>query len=240
RGRVEFEDVWFYYRHNEYVLKGINFNVLPKERVAIIGPSGAGKTTLMNLIPRFYDPVRGAVKLDGVDLRELRIRDLRKNISVVLQQPLIIPATVRENIAYGCPDATDEQVQTAARLANAHFFIEKLPQKYETVIGEGGVMLSAGEAQRINIARAFLKDTPILLMDEPTSALDLENEAVIIRTIFELMKNRTTILIAHRIETIRKMDKIVVLQDGMITQYGSPSELESVDGYYSRLVAGIV
>ncbi|MGC8743297.1 MAG: ABC transporter ATP-binding protein [Verrucomicrobiia bacterium] len=240
QGKIEFDDVWFCYRDNQYVLKGIKFNVFPGERVAVIGPSGAGKTTLMNLVPRFYDPVRGSIKLDGIDLRGLRLRDLRKNISVVLQNPLIIPSTVRENIAYGCPDAKDEEIELAAKMANAHLFIEKLPQKYNTVIGEGGVELSAGEAQRINIARAFLKDAPILLMDEPTSALDIENEAIIIKTIFELMKNRTTLIIAHRIETIRKMDKIIVLQDGTIAQIGAPAELESEEGYYSRLISGIL
>lgn len=240
QGKIEFDDVWFCYRDNQYVLKGIKFNISPGERVAIIGPSGAGKTTLMNLIPRFYDPVKGSIKLDRTDLRDLQLRDLRKNISVVLQNPLIIPSTVRENIAYGCPDAKDEEIELAAKMANAHLFIEKLPQKYNTVIGEGGVALSAGEAQRINIARAFLKDAPILLMDEPTSALDIENEAIIIKTIFELMKNRTTLIIAHRIETIRKMDKIIVLQNGTIAQIGAPTELESEEGYYSHLISGIV
>ena len=238
-GEIEFDDVWFYYGENEYVLKKISFKILPGERTAIIGPSGAGKSTLMNLIPRFYDPVKGTIKLDGVDLRELRLKDLRKNISVVLQNPLIIPTTVKENIAYGCPQASEEEIIAAAKSASAHLFIEKLPQKYDTVIGEEGISISAGEAQRINIARAFLKDAPILLMDEPTAALDLENEAIVIKTLFNLMKKRTTLIIAHRLETIKNVDKIIALKNGEIIEMGSPSELSSVEGYFSNLIKGI-
>ena len=239
KGEIEFDDVWFCYRQNEYVLKKISFKILPGERTAIIGPSGAGKSTLMNLIPRFYDPVKGTINLDGVDLRELRLKDLRKNISVVLQNPLIIPTTVKENIAYGCPQASDEEIIAAAKLASAHLFIEKLPQKYDTMIGEEGLSISAGEAQRINIARAFLKDAPILLMDEPTAALDLENEAIVIKTLFNLMKNRTTLIIAHRLETIKNVDKIIALKNGEIIEMGSPSELSSSEGYFSNLIKGI-
>lgn len=239
KGNIEFDDVWFCYRQNEYVLKKISFKILPGERTAIIGPSGAGKSTLMNLIPRFYDPVKGTIKLDGVDSRELRLKDLRKNISVVLQNPLIIPTTVKENIAYGCPQASDEEIIAAAKLASAHLFIEKLPQKYDTMIGEEGLSISAGEAQRINIARAFLKDAPILLMDEPTAALDLENEAIVIKTLFNLMKNRTTLIIAHRLGTIKNVDKIIALKNGEIIQMGSPSELSSSAGYFSNLIKGI-
>lgn len=238
KGAIEFNDVWFAYSYDKYVLREITFSVSPGERVAIIGPSGAGKSTLLNLIPRFYDPTKGQIKLDGIDLRDLRLKDLRRQISVVLQEPIIIPATVKENISYGVSDATMKMIQEAAKAANADIFIEKLPQKYETMIGEGGVMLSVGECQRINLARAFLKNSAILLMDEPTASLDLESEAMVVKSIFELMKNRTTFIIAHRLETIKNVDKIITLIDGRIVEIGTPEELIRSNGYFSRILRG--
>lgn len=238
KGKIEFEDVWFAYEDENYVLKGINFQALPGERIAIIGPSGAGKTTLLNLIPRFYDPTKGSIKLDGFDLRDLKLKDLRKQISVVPQEPIIIPGTVAENIGYGIPEASLEMIKNAAKAAHADIFIEKLPQKYETVIGEGGMLLSVGECQRINLARAFLKGSAILLMDEPTASLDLESEAMVVKSIFELMKNRTTFIIAHRLETIKNVDRVISLIDGRIVEFGTPQELLKKGGYYSKILMG--
>jgi ATP-binding cassette subfamily B protein/subfamily B ATP-binding cassette protein MsbA len=238
KGAIEFDNVWFAYSDEKYVLREITFSVSPGERVAIIGPSGAGKTTLLNLIPRFYDPTKGQIKLDGIDLRDLKLKDLRREVSVVLQEPIIIPATVKENISYGFPEATMEMIHQAAKAANADVFIEKLPQKYNTIIGEGGVMLSVGECQRINLARAFLKNSMILLMDEPTASLDLESEAMVVKSIFELMKNRTTFIIAHRLETIRNVDKIISLIDGTIVEFGTPDELMKRNGYFKRIIQG--
>ena len=172
QGMITFANVSFSYQKEKPVLQGLNFQIPPGKCAAIIGPSGVGKTTLMNLLPRFFDPVSGAVKLDGVDLRELRVHDLRAQIAVVLQEPILLPTTIAENIAYGCPGATPEQIAAAARAANAHIFIEKLPAKYQTMVGDGAARLSVGERQRVNIARAFLKNAPILLLDEPTSALE--------------------------------------------------------------------
>lgn len=239
KGEIEFDDVWFSYEPEKWVLSGISFKVLSGERVALIGPSGAGKTTLMNLVLRFYDPIKGEIRLDGEDLRNLRLKDLRRNIAVVLQEPIIIAGTIAENIAYGCDNVTFEQIQNAARAANAEDFILKLPGKYDTIVGEGAHKLSVGESQRINIARAFLKDAPILLLDEPTAALDAENESLILQSIINLMKNRTTLMIAHKLSTIKRVQKIIVLENGKITQIGSPVELESQDGYYKRVLSGL-
>ena len=237
-GNVTYDDVSFGYESSRPVLRSISFKLLAGTSAAIIGPSGAGKTTLLNLLPRFFDPVSGAVLLEGVDLRDLRLEDLRAQIALVLQEPIILPTTVAENISYGKPQATMEQIEVAAHAAGAHQLIEKLPQHYRTIIGDGGARLSVGEKQRINLARAFLKDAPILLMDEPTSALDVESEAQVVASLFALMRGRTTLMVAHRLSTIRRVDKILVVDNGRLTEMGAPDDLVAEQGYYARVVGG--
>jgi ATP-binding cassette subfamily B protein/subfamily B ATP-binding cassette protein MsbA len=237
-GNVTYDDVCFGYENSRPVLRGISFKLLAGTSAAIIGPSGSGKTTLLNLLPRFFDPASGAVLLEGVDLRDLRLEDLRAQIALVLQEPIILPATVAENISYGKPQATMEQIEAAAHAAHAHELIEKLPQHYRTVIGDGGARLSVGEKQRINLARAFLKDAPILLMDEPTSALDVESEAQVVASLFALMRGRTTLMVAHRLSTIRRVDKILVVDNGRLTEAGAPEDLLAEQSYYARVVGG--
>jgi ATP-binding cassette subfamily B protein len=239
-GRLALEHVSFGYEKDRLVLHDLSFEVQPGEACAFIGPSGAGKSTLMNLVPRFFDPNSGAVQLDGVDLRELRLKDLREQIAVVLQEPILLPTTIAENIAFGKPEATAAEIEAAARAANAHEFISKLPQQYQTVVGDGAARLSVGERQRINIARAFLKDAPILLLDEPTSALDAESEAQVVESIFNLMRGRTTLMVAQRLSTIRRVDKVVVMEAGRVTECGSPEELMQRGGYFARVTSGQV
>ena len=237
-GNVTYDDVSFAYESTRPVLRHISFKLLAGTSAAIIGPSGAGKTTLLNLLPRFFDPVSGAVLLEGADLRDLRLEDLRAQIALVLQEPIILPTTVAENISYGKPQATMEEIEAAAHAARAAELIEKLPQHYRTVIGDGGAHLSVGEKQRINLARAFLKDAPILLMDEPTSALDVESEAQVVASLFALMRGRTTLMVAHRLTTIRRVDKILVVDNGGLTEMGAPEDLLAEQGYYARVVGG--
>ena len=239
-GRLSFEHISFGYEKERLVLQDVTFELTPGEAFAIIGPSGAGKSTLMNLVPRFFDPNDGMVKLDGEDLRKLRLKDLREQIAVVLQEPILLPTTIAENIAYGKAGATSAEIEVAARAANAHAFIDKLPQKYQTIVGEGAARLSVGERQRINIARAFLKDAPILLLDEPTSALDAESEHQVVSSIFDLMRGRTTLMVAHRLSTIRRVDRVVVLENGQMTECGPPNELMHRDGYFARVANGQV
>jgi ATP-binding cassette subfamily B protein/subfamily B ATP-binding cassette protein MsbA len=235
-GNVFYEEVSFGYDASRLALSRVSFNLCSGESLAVIGPSGAGKSTLLNLLPRFFDPASGAVLIEGVDLRQLRLRDLRAQIALVLQEPIILPSTVAENICYGKPDAKLKEIETAARAANAHEFIVRLPEGYRTVIGEGGARLSVGERQRINIARAFLKDAPILLMDEPTSALDVDSETQVVESLFALMQGRTTLMVAHRLTTIQRVSKILVLDSGVVTEFGSPRELLAQSGYYARVV----
>jgi ATP-binding cassette subfamily B protein/subfamily B ATP-binding cassette protein MsbA len=237
-GNLSFENVSFNYSDSKPVLRGINFQVAAGESIAVIGPSGAGKTTLLNLLPRFYDPHGGAVLLEGVDLRQLRVKDLRAQIALVLQEPIILPATIAENISYGRPDAKPSDIEAAARAANAEEFICRLPQQYKTRVGEGGVRLSVGETQRLSLARAFLKNAPLLLMDEPTSALDVESEAQVAASFLELMHGRTTLMVAHRLSTIRRVNKILVIEAGQVAEFGTPEELLSRGGYYARVIAG--
>jgi ATP-binding cassette subfamily B protein/subfamily B ATP-binding cassette protein MsbA len=237
-GNVAYDDISFDYNPSRPALRHVNFKLLAGTSAALIGPSGAGKTTLLNLLPRFFDPKSGAVLLEGVDLRDLRLEDLRAQIGLVLQNPIVLPTTVAENIAYGKPHATKAQIEAAAHYANASAFIEKLPQQYETVVGDGGALLSVGEKQRINLARAFLKDAPILLMDEPTSALDVESEAQVVASLFALMRGRTTLIVAHRLTTIRRVDKILVVENGRLTEMGTPDDLLAAQGYYARVVSG--
>ena len=235
KGQIEFQNVSFGYESNRELLHEISFTLAAGKCAALIGPSGSGKTTLLNLLPRFFEPTSGSIKLDGVDLREFSLKNLRQQIALVLQQPIILPATIAENISYGKPGATLAEIQRAARQANADSFIERLPNKYETVVGDGAARLSIGEQQRINLARAFLKDAPILLLDEPTSALDAESESLILKSLQELMRERTTLLVAHRLNTVSQMDKILVLENGRLTER-DPPQIESSGGDYLSLM----
>jgi len=234
-GRVEFRDVSFSYQTGEQVLNGISFVIEPGKVVAIVGPSGAGKTTVANVIPRFYDVTSGAVLVDGFDVRKIKTESLRKHITIVPQETILFSGTVRENIAYGKPDATDEEIEQAARAANAHDFITKLEDGYLTVIGERGVRLSGGERQRISIARAILKDPRILILDEATSSLDTNSERLVQDALERLMNGRTTLVIAHRLSTITKADNIIVLGDGKIIEQGTFDELMSREGVFAHL-----
>jgi len=235
RGAVTFEGVQFGYEPSRLVLKGVDFHVRPGEMVAIVGETGAGKTTLVSLVPRFYDPSAGRVLLDGVDVREFRLKALRRQVAMVLQPPLVFPTTVRENLAYGRPDATAAEVREAVRLAQLDGFVERLPAGLETVVGEGGATLSAGEQLRITIARAILRDAPVLILDEPTSALDATTEALVMQGLERLMAGRTTFVIAHRLSTVRRADTILVIADGRIVEQGPFADLVARGGAFAKL-----
>jgi ATP-binding cassette, subfamily B, bacterial len=234
KGAVAWRNVSFGYRPEIPVLAGIELEVPPGTKIAVIGPTGAGKSTLLGLLPRFFDPTAGTVEIDGVDLREYKLKSLRNQIAMVLQPALIFPLSVRDNIAYGRPGASDAEIERAARLARIDELIAALPQGYDTVIGESGIPLSEGEKQRITIARALLRDAPILILDEPTSALDVATEALVMAGIERLMAGRTTFVIAHRLSTARRCDRIIVLRDGRIVEAGSLPELLRRDGLFAE------
>jgi ATP-binding cassette, subfamily B, bacterial len=234
-GAIAFENVSFSYGHDQPVLQDITLQLQPNQIVAIVGGTGAGKSTLLSLVPRFYDPTNGRVTLDGRDVRQITKRSLRAQIAIVLQDTLLFSTSVRENIAYGRPDATEEQIRAAAHRAQADEFISRMPQGYGSLVGERGGHLSVGQRQRIGIARAFLKDAPILLLDEPTSALDAATEAAIMQTIKELMHGRTTLLVTHRLTTAHSADHIVVMEHGRIAEEGTGAELLERGGVYAQL-----
>ncbi len=235
RGHVRVQNVTFGYEPGQPVLKGLCLEALPGQTLALVGATGAGKSTLVSLIPRFFDPWEGRVSIDGHDVRDVQLASLREQVALVLQDPFLFPRTIRENIAYGRPDATGEQIEAAARAANAHAFIERLPAGYDTPVGERGATLSGGERQRISIARALLKDAPILILDEPTSALDAQTEGLLLSALERLMAGRTTFIIAHRLSTIRSADQILVLEDGQVAERGRHAELLARGGLYAKL-----
>ncbi|CAN0374616.1 unnamed protein product, partial [Phaeothamnion confervicola] len=237
QGGIAFEGVRFHYpsRPQHSALDGVSFTLAPGETVALVGPSGAGKSTILQLLLRFYDPVSGRIFLDGVDIAKADPHTVRARIAIVPQDTMIFSASARENIRYGRPDASDAEVRAAAEAAQATEFIEKLPQGLDTFLGEKGVRLSGGQRQRIAIARAILKDAPLLLLDEATSALDAENERLVQIALDALLANRTTLVIAHRLATVRKADRIIVLDEGRIVAAGRHDELVERGGLYARL-----
>jgi ABC-type multidrug transport system fused ATPase/permease subunit len=234
-GHLVFDKVDFNYKGRVNTLKNISFEAEAGQVIAIVGPTGAGKTTLISLLPRFYDVKAGRILLDGNDLRDLTLRSLRDQLSIVLQEPLLFSGSIANNIRYGRLDATMDDIMEAAKNANAHDFIMKLPQQYDTELGERGVKLSGGERQRISVARAFLRDAPILILDEPTSSIDSKTEAVILDALDRLMVGRTTLMIAHRLSTIRQAHKIIVLDHGRLVEQGSHEELIANEGLYKQL-----
>jgi len=237
KGRITFAGVGFSYVDGQPVLQDIDLEIKGGETIAIVGPTGVGKTTLVSLLPRFYDPTEGTIFIDGVDIRTVTLASLRSQISLVLQDVFLFNGTVMENILYGRPDATIDQVIAAARAACAHEFIERLPQGYDTQIGERGVKLSGGQKQRLAIARALLRDTPILILDEATSSVDTQTEKQIQTALANVIRGRTTLIIAHRLSTVKKADRIVVLANGRIREIGTHDELLAAGGLYSQLCA---
>ncbi len=235
KGEIVFDNVTFSYNRDKNILEDISLRIAPGETVALVGPSGAGKTTLCNLIPRFYDLQKGSIKIDGIDIRDFTQRSLRQNIGIVQQDVFLFTGTIRENIAYGKIETTDEEIVAAAKQANAHDFIMELEKGYDTYTGERGVMLSGGQRQRIAIARIFLKNPPILILDEATSALDSETEAMIQEALSELSQDRSTLVIAHRLATVRRAHRIIVLTDDGIVEEGTHAQLLKKNGYYARL-----
>ncbi|HOJ20332.1 MAG TPA: ABC transporter ATP-binding protein [Armatimonadota bacterium] len=235
KGHVVVENVSFGYDPDKLVLKGISLDVQPGQMIALVGPSGSGKSTLSNLIPRFYDPIEGRILIDGYDLKDVTLHSLRSQIGIVLQETLLFSGTIRDNLRYGAPEATDEELVAAAKAANAHDFIIEQENGYDTEIGERGMKLSGGQKQRLAIARAILRDPRILILDEATSALDSESEALIQEALERLMRGRTTFVVAHRLSTIMRADRIVVLDKGEIAEMGTHIELLENNGIYARL-----
>ena len=235
RGEITFEHVAFGYVADAPVLTDVSFTISPGQIVGVVGPTGSGKSTVVSLIPRFYDPLNGRVLIDGVDIATIKVAALRNQIGFVLQETVLFRGTIKDNIAYGNPGATDEQIIDAAKLANAHEFISRMPHGYETVVGERGDTLSGGQRQRIGIARAVIRNSPIMILDEPTAALDTESEKLVIEGLERLMKGRTVVMIAHRLSTLRDADKIIVLKDGVVAEEGTNDELVAKGGVYAEL-----
>jgi len=235
KGDLEFRKVSFHYQPDQPILKDVSFHIRPGQVAAFVGPTGAGKSTIASLIPRFYDPVSGDIFLDGLNIRDLRQKSLRQQISFVLQETVLFHVPIWQNIAYGKPEASREEILKAAELANAHEFIEKMPEGYNTMVGERGVTLSGGQRQRIAIARAVIRNSPILIMDEPSSGLDAGSEKLVFDALDKLMEGKTAIIIAHRLATIRHADVIYVLKDGAIVEQGTHEELCALGGEYSEL-----
>jgi ABC-type multidrug transport system fused ATPase/permease subunit len=235
KGEIEFDHVAFGYNHDTPVLKDVSFKIRAGEMIGVVGPTGSGKSTIVSLIPRFYDPEKGRVTIDGTDLRDYTVNGLRNQIGYVLQETVLFRGTIAENIAYGKGGATRDEIVAAAKLANADEFIVRMPQGYDSMVGDRGDTLSGGQRQRIGIARAVIRDNPILILDEPTAALDTESEKLVMEALERLMKGRTVIAIAHRLSTIRDANKIVVLKDGVMAEEGSHDELMAIDGVYAGL-----
>ena len=235
KGDIEFDHVSFSYTPGTPILKDVSFSIKAGQVAALVGPTGAGKTSIISLITRFYDPTSGIVKIDGTDIKRFRQQSLRQQISFVLQETMLFHAPVWQNIAYGKPDASRKEIIQAAELANASEFIEKLPAGYDTVLGERGMTLSGGQRQRIAIARAVIRNTPILILDEPTSGLDAASEKLVFEALDRLMQDKTVIVIAHRLSTIRRADIIFVIEDGSIVESGNHEQLMQRGGLYAEL-----
>jgi subfamily B ATP-binding cassette protein MsbA len=235
KGRIEFDHVSFAYTEEQPVLNDVSFSIEPGHVAALVGPTGVGKTTIVSLIARFYDPVKGTVKIDGTDIRRFTQKSLRQQISFVLQETILFHGPLWQNIAYGRPEATREEIVRAAELANAMEFIEKLPEGLNTIVGERGMTLSGGQRQRIAIARAIIRNSPILILDEPTSSLDSASEKLVMEALERLMKGKTSIVIAHRLSTIQQADIVFVLNEGEIVDQGKHEELLKRGGLYAEL-----
>ncbi|MCV7357945.1 ABC transporter ATP-binding protein [Mycolicibacterium fluoranthenivorans] len=235
KGAIAFERVAFSYNAETPVLRDVTFEVAPGQLVGVVGHTGSGKSSLVSLIPRFYDPSVGTVRIDGVDLRDYKLHELRRQIAYVLQDTVLFRGTIRDNIAFGRPDADHDEIVEMAKLANAHEFISEMPQGYDSAVGDRGLTLSGGQRQRIGIARALIRDSPILILDEPTAALDTESEHLVMSALQRLMKDRTVITIAHRLSTIRDADKIVVLEEGRVVEEGTHNDLLTAGGRYADL-----
>jgi len=235
RGEIAFEHVAFGYDVEVPVLRDISFTIPAGQLVGIVGPTGSGKSTVVSLVPRFRDPISGYIKIDGVNICEYKLHPLRRQIGFVLQDTVLFRGTVRENIAFGRPDASEDDIIAAAKLANADEFITRMPDGYDSPVGERGLTLSGGQRQRIGIARAFILNSPILILDEPTAALDAESEELVIEGLERLMQGRTVIIIAHRLSTLRNADRIIVINEGMVAEDGTHADLLASDGIYAHL-----